>query len=186
MGSQVSSNVAMPSQSPKAPLVSSSRDSPLREAITSVPAAVKALRPSPVRSNRAEEPPRPQSTSRAEVPRAPANAAAGRNQARCQAASGAMPSSRAMPKRAPPKTPVSPGSASGLRKTPCCAAPPIPSARPAASAASTRGARNKAHAPPSPQPNPCAPTERAKATSATRPASPAKVARAGVINGPAR
>ena len=80
IGSQASSSVAVPNQSPAAPLTKISRASGKRAAISNVPAAVKAFSPSPVSKSFVVDRPRPSQTKTAEVAKAPPKAAAGRAQ----------------------------------------------------------------------------------------------------------
>jgi hypothetical protein len=73
-----------------------------------------------------------------EVTAAPANAAPATLQV---PATGTVVTSSTAPRAAPPDTPRTPGSASGLRVTACTSVPARASAAPAHRAASTRGIR---------------------------------------------
>ena len=118
-GQAILENVARPSQSPVIPLSKTSRDELNKLATINVPAAAKALSPRPVSKSFEVEPRPPTITSKMEMKLAPTKAAAEIAQVFSQIQEPPPAMMMAIPRSAPPKTPVNPGSASGLRNNPC-------------------------------------------------------------------
>ena len=100
-------------------------------------------------------PPRGPASSRISSTDTPAPASAASGRARAKAAASPDCSARTAPSAADEDTPISPGSASGLRKKPCIAAPDRPRTAPTSRPRMARGRRisciTRTTGPPSPR-----------------------------------